>query len=84
MKIQTNKFIFRDEEHIQIVLVADSGKVITQKELLEDEERIYSTQMFLAMNDSVDNYTEITEAEAEELQRLQEETQKEEEVNGES
>lgn len=84
MKIEINKFMFRGEERVQTVLIADNGKVITQKELLEDEERIYSTQMFLAINDNTDNYTEITEAEAEEMQRLQEETQKEEEVNGES
>lgn len=84
MEIKFRTFMFKGEEQTQATLIADSGKVLTQKELAEDEERIYSTLIFLGKNDSADNYTEITEAEAEEIQRLQEETQKEEEVNGES
>lgn len=48
------------------VLTPDEGKVLTQAEEVELCDRIYSDKIYLAVNDSVDNYKEITEEEAEE------------------
>jgi hypothetical protein len=69
MKIETKRFTVRGEEITQTILTADAGKVFTQKNKADDEERIYSTLMFLSSLDSVDNYMEITEQEAEELRK---------------
>ena len=78
MEIITRTFMFKGEEQTQFIMIADSGKVFTQKQLDEGEERIFSVKIFLSKYDSPDNYIEITEQEAEELQKL------EEEDNGES
>lgn len=75
MEITTRTFMFKGEEQTQLIMVADSGKVFTQKELDEGEERIYSVKIFLSKYDSPDNYIEITEFEAEQMR-------KEEENNG--
>jgi hypothetical protein len=84
MRIETRTFMFKGEEQKQVKLFASVGMVLTQKQLAEDEDPIYSTMIFLGKNDSADNYIEITEREAEERQRVAEEKRKEEEVNGES
>ena len=83
MEIKFRTFMFKGEEQTQATLIADSGMVLTQKQLAEDEERIYSDKIFLGKNDSADNYIEITELVAEELQSIEEQKRKEAE-NGES
>ncbi|MBQ8443786.1 MAG: hypothetical protein IJX25_00320 [Clostridia bacterium] len=83
MRVNLNTFIFKREERTQATLLAEDGMILTQKELTQDEDRIYSTQIFLGKNDGADNYIEITELQAEEMKWL-DEKRKEEEERGES
>lgn len=83
MNIEFRTFMFKGKEQTQVTLIADNGMLLTQKQLSEDEQRIYSDKMFLGKNDSADNYIEITEIEAKELQSIEEQKRKEAD-NGES
>lgn len=54
------------------VLIPSNGFKITQADDATPlQERIFSDKIYLAVNDSPDNYKEITIAEANELQRQQ-------------
>lgn len=49
-----------------------NGYVLTQKdEATPLEQRVFAREVFLAVNDSIDNWKEITEAEAEVLKEQQ-------------
>lgn len=50
-------------------LTPSEGLYLSQKVLADENERIFSTLMFLGVNDSTDNYVEKTEAEKEEWER---------------
>lgn len=45
------------------VLVPEEGHYITQAGEIEENQRIFSKEVFLAVNDSPDNWKEITEEE---------------------
>lgn len=54
------------------VLIPGNGYKITQADDATPlQERIFSDKIYLAVNDSPDNYKEITIAQADELQRQQ-------------
>lgn len=63
------------------IIEPSEGYTLTQSADVEVKERILSKKIFLAVNDSPDNWKEITDAEAEELQAEQERLFKEEEEN---
>jgi len=46
------------------VLIPEEGHYITQAEEVDIEQRIFSKEIFLAVNDSPANWKEITEDEA--------------------
>lgn len=46
------------------VLIPEEGHYITQAEEVDIEQRIFSKEVFLAVNDSPANWKEITEDEA--------------------
>ena len=68
-----------------IILQPSEGYTLTQSKDVEVQERILSKKIFLAVNDSPDNYKEITDKEAEaikaEQERLAEEERKKHETN---
>lgn len=47
------------------VIVPEEGYYLTQAEEVEPNQRIFSKEIFLAVNDSPANWKEITEEEAE-------------------
>lgn len=49
------------------VLTAEPGFYLTQVQAVELHDRIFSKKLYLGKYDSPENYTEITEAEAEKL-----------------
>lgn len=55
------------------ILEPENGGYITQKEPVSIQDTILSKKVFLAVNDSVDNYKEITEEEAEVIKQAQKE-----------
>ena len=57
------------------VITPDDGMKLTNA-----ERTVFVSQVTLAKNDSADNWTEITDAEAEELQRALEEASEEQEA----
>lgn len=58
------------------VLTPSEGHLITQADDNTPlQERIYSDKLYLAVNDSPDNYKEITIAEADELRQQQAQTE---------
>ena len=63
------------------IIEPSEGYTLTQSKDVEVQDRILSKKIFLAVNDSPDNWKEITDAEAEELQAEQERLFKEEEEN---
>lgn len=60
-----------------IIINAESGKYLTQKDDVDIENRVIASTIALGKNDSVDNYKEITEEEAEAIRTAQEEARKE-------
>ena len=68
-----------------IILQPSEGYTLTQSKDVEVQDRILSKKIFLAVNDSPDNWKEITDAEAEaikaEQDRLAEEERKKHETN---
>lgn len=67
------------------IIEPSEGYTLTQSKEVEVQDRILSKKIFLAVNDSPDNWKEITEAEAEaikaEQERLAEEERKKHETN---
>lgn len=68
-----------------IILQPSEGYTLTQSKDVEVQDRILSKKIFLAVNDTPDNYKEITDKEAEaikaEQDRLAEEERKKHETN---
>ena len=68
-----------------IILQPSEGYTLTQSKDVEVKDRILSKKIFLAVNDSPDNYKEITDKEADEIraeqERLAEEERKKHETN---
>lgn len=67
------------------IIEPSEGYTLTQSKDVEVKDRILSKKIFLAVNDSPDNYKEITDKEAEaikaEQERLAEEERKKHETN---
>lgn len=63
------------------ILEPSDGYKLTQKNDVELNERIFSKKIFLAINDSADNYKEILDSEADELMKQIEELAKQTEEN---
>ena len=67
------------------IIEPSEGYTLTQSKDVEVQDRILSKKIFLAVNDSPDNYKEITDKEAEaikaEQERLAEEERKKHETN---
>lgn len=57
----------KESTYITRVLVPEEGHYITQAGEVADEERIFSKEVFLAINDSPANWKEITEEEADNI-----------------
>lgn len=66
-------------DYVTRVLEASEGFTLTQSADVPLLERILVKKVYLAVNDSPDNWAEITDAEADEIRRKQEEAQPEEE-----
>lgn len=64
-----------------VVLEPSEGHTLTQSQDVEIQNRILSKKVFLAVNDSPNNWKEITDAEADEIRLAQEEYTKELEAN---
>lgn len=68
-----------------IILQPNEGYTLTQSKDVEVQDRILSKKIFLAVNDSPDNWKEITDKEADEIRaeqdRLAEEERKKHENN---
>lgn len=62
-----------------VVLEPSEGHTLTQLQDVETQDRILSKKVFLAVNDSPNNWKEITDVEAEEIRVAQEEYAKEQE-----
>ena len=62
-----------------IILQPSEGYTLTQSADVKIAERILSKKVFLAVNDSPDNWKEITDEEAENIRIQQEELAKEKE-----
>lgn len=58
-------------EYTTRVLNAEEGKVLTQSADVELMKRVFSPQVYLAVNDNPDSWKEITVEEAEKLQKEQ-------------
>ena len=56
-----------------IMLEPTDGHTLTQSGEVEIQERILSKKVFLAVNDHPNNWTEITDAEADEIRAKQQE-----------
>lgn len=63
------------------IIEPSDGYTLTQKDGVELNERIFSKKIFLAINDSADNYKEILDSEADELMKQMEELAKQTEEN---
>ena len=67
------------------IIEPSEGYTLTQRKDVEVQDRILSKKIFLAVNDSPDNYKEITDKEADEIraeqERFAEEERKKHETN---
>lgn len=55
------------ENYTVKVLVASEGMKLTQANQIEDQYRTFSDKIYLAVNDSANNYKEVTEKYANDL-----------------
>ena len=67
-----------------IILQPSEGYTLTQSKDVEVQDRILSKKIFLAVNDSPDNYKEITDKEAEAIIAEQERLAEEERIKHEA
>lgn len=67
-----------------IILQPSEGYTLTQSKEVEVRDRILSKKIFLAVNDSPDNYKEITDKEAEAIIAEQERLAEEERIKHEA
>ena len=63
------------------IIEAGEGHTLTQKNDVDIQSRVLSKKIYLAVNDSPDNYKEITDAEADEIRNEMERLAKEEQEN---
>ena len=68
------------EEIKVIVLIPREGFKLTQAKDVPLEQRVFSDKVFLAVNDSPDNWMEIADEEAQVIIKQQEELNKNEEL----
>lgn len=68
------------EEIKVIVLIPREGFKLTQANDVQLEQRVFSEKVFLAVNDSPDNWMEIADEEAQVIINQQEELNKNEEL----
>ena len=68
------------EEFKVIVLIPRGGFKLTQAQDVPLEQRVFSEKVFLAVNDSPDNWMEIADEEAQVIIKQQEELNKNEEL----
>jgi hypothetical protein len=68
------------EEIKVIVLIPREGFKLTQAKDVPLEQRVFSEKVFLAVNDSPDNWMEIADEEAQVIIKQQEELNKNEEL----
>lgn len=66
------------------IIEPSEGYTLTQSKDVEVRERILSKKIFLAVNDSPDNWKEITDAEAEAIKAEQERLAEEERIKHEA
>ena len=66
------------------IIEPSEGYTLTQSKDVEVRERILSKKIFLAVNDSPDNYKEITDAEAEAIKAEQDRLAEEERIKHEA
>lgn len=66
----------KTNEYKTTIITAADGKYITNADDIDIKDRLIATSIALGKFDSVDNYKEITKAEADELKKQQEEAQK--------
>lgn len=67
-----------------IILQPSEGYTLTQSKDVEVQDRILSKKIFLAVNDSPDNWKEITDVEAEAIKAEQERLAEEERIKHEA
>lgn len=67
----------KTNEYKTTIITAADGKYITNADDIDIKDRLIATSIALGKFDSVDNYKEITKAEADELKAAQEKAQKE-------
>ena len=63
------------------IIEPSEGHTLTQKNDVDIQSRVLSKKIYLAVNDSPDNYKEITDAEADEIRNEMERLAKEEQEN---
>lgn len=51
------------QSNYTVQIIEPTNGWLTQKENVEIQNRVFSKKVFLAINDSIDNWTEITEEE---------------------
>lgn len=66
------------------IIEPSEGYTLTQSKEVEVQDRILSKKIFLAVNDSPDNWKEITDAEAEAIKAEQERLAEEERIKHEA
>ena len=64
-------------QYVVNTITASDGYTLTQAEDVNVESRVLSKKIYLAVNDHVDNWKEITNAEADEIRNEQERLAKE-------
>lgn len=64
-------------QYVVNTITASDGYTLTQAEDVNVESRVLSKKIYLAVNDHVDNWKEITDAEADEIRNEQERLAKE-------
>lgn len=64
------------------IIEPSEGYTLTQSAEVDTEYRVLSKKVFLAVNDSLDNWKEITDAEADEIRSQQEAIAKAKEDEG--
>lgn len=62
----------KTKEYTLIELTPSDGHKLTQEADVDLANRVVSSKVYLAVNDSPDNWREITDAEAEEIERMKE------------
>lgn len=70
----------KQSNYTVIIIEPSEGYTLTQSADVEVKDRILSKKIYLAINDSIANYKEITDKEAEDIRLEQERLAKEEQA----